>query len=50
MFISQVSGFEAVHDQTKKALMKNKIEFDEDLLEILYDNGVGKPGIVKFFI
>ena len=30
--------------------MENKIEFDEELLEILYDNGVGKPGTVKFFI
>ena len=30
--------------------MKNKIEFDDELLEILYDNGVGKPGIVKFLI
>ena len=34
----------------QKVLMKNKIEFDEELLEILYDNGVGKPGTVKFFI
>ena len=27
--------------------MKNKIEFDDELLEILYDNGVGKPGTVR---
>lgn len=30
--------------------MKNKIEFDDELLEILYDNGVGKPGTVRSLI
>ena len=48
MFIGQVSVLERVQDQSKKAAMKDKIEFDDELLEILYDNGVGKPGTVKF--
>ena len=50
MFIGQGFVLEKVKDQTKKAVMKNKIEFDDELLEILYDNGVGKPGTVRSLI
>ena len=50
MFIGQVFVLEKVKDHTKKAVMKNKIEFDDELLEILYDNGVGKPGTVRSLI
>ena len=47
IFIGQVFVLEKVKDQTKKAVIKNKIEFDDELLEISNDNGVGKPGTVR---
>ena len=49
VFIDQVFVLKKKRSD-KKAIMKNKIEFDDELLEILYENGVGKPGIVNFLI